>query len=438
MSPAGKPLPVVRVVAALWRRDGRVFLAQRPEGKHHAGLWELPGGKQELGERAAVALAREAREELGVAWAVGPEWAQTEERSAARRVVMRIFQVSGSAQPQGLEGQKIGWFTADELEDLPMPPMDGGLRKRLQAELRAPATALWQQSFAWVHGIGVRMEQALWRAGIADHQGFLSYFEEHPALDGVLGREQVVRLRQALAADAGRDRSTRWAEVAARPRWRLLEAWSDVTAALGFECDATGTPTVMGVAESPEDFCAYMAEPMVQRWLERASELLPGRWTPTGPTTGILDGRPLRLAAFEEAPQAIRSDGMLLVFGGRKFDVAMMRKVYDGLPIPERVADLLDLARRARLRGGLKAVERRLGLRRPERIADLRGRDAITLWGRAQADDAQGLWAMADLLAYNRADTVNLFAVREGLLLAVAERLALPDWYRRFEALEAR
>ena len=45
---------------------------------------------------------------------------------------------------------------------------------------------------------------------------------------------------------------------------------------------------------------------------------------------------------------------------------------------------------------------------------------------------------MADLLACNRADTVNLFAVREGLLLAVAERLALPDWYRRFEALETR
>ena len=47
--------------------DGRVLLAQRPEGKSLAGLWEFPGGKLEAGERPEDAIVRELREELGVA-----------------------------------------------------------------------------------------------------------------------------------------------------------------------------------------------------------------------------------------------------------------------------------------------------------------------------------------------------------------------------------
>ena len=44
--------------------DGRVLLAQRPEGKSMAGLGEFPGGKIELGETPQIALSRELKEEL--------------------------------------------------------------------------------------------------------------------------------------------------------------------------------------------------------------------------------------------------------------------------------------------------------------------------------------------------------------------------------------
>lgn len=60
-------LPVVLVVAvALVDADGRVLIAQRPEGKTMAGLWEFPGGKVEAGERPEDALIRELAEELGI------------------------------------------------------------------------------------------------------------------------------------------------------------------------------------------------------------------------------------------------------------------------------------------------------------------------------------------------------------------------------------
>src|SRR5215475_11152643 len=61
------PQPLMLVVAvALVDPDGRVLLAQRPEGKAMAGLWEFPGGKIEAGETPEQALIRELDEELGI------------------------------------------------------------------------------------------------------------------------------------------------------------------------------------------------------------------------------------------------------------------------------------------------------------------------------------------------------------------------------------
>src|SRR3954453_14310119 len=54
------------VACALIDADRRVLIAQRPEGKSLAGLWEFPGGKVEPGESPEAALIRELEEELGI------------------------------------------------------------------------------------------------------------------------------------------------------------------------------------------------------------------------------------------------------------------------------------------------------------------------------------------------------------------------------------
>lgn len=46
--------------------EGTILVCRRGEGRHHAHLWEFPGGKQEAGETAAECLARELREELSL------------------------------------------------------------------------------------------------------------------------------------------------------------------------------------------------------------------------------------------------------------------------------------------------------------------------------------------------------------------------------------
>ena len=57
---------LVRVLAAVVRRDGRVLLAQRPAHKRHGQLWEFPGGKLAAGEDCLAAARRELHEELGI------------------------------------------------------------------------------------------------------------------------------------------------------------------------------------------------------------------------------------------------------------------------------------------------------------------------------------------------------------------------------------
>jgi len=112
---------------ALIDRDGRVLLAQRPEGKSMAGLWEFPGGKVEPGETPEQALIRELHEELGIG-----TWASclapltfASHAYADFHLLMPLFACrkwQGVVQPN--EGQKLAWVRAGDLRDYPMPPAD--------------------------------------------------------------------------------------------------------------------------------------------------------------------------------------------------------------------------------------------------------------------------------------------------------------------------
>jgi len=121
-------LKLVLVVAcALVDSDGRILIAQRPEGKKLAGLWEFPGGKIEPGETPEATLVRELREELGI-----------ETKSACLapltfashgyddwHLLMPLYvcrRWEGIAQ--GREGQALKWVRARELRQYPMPPAD--------------------------------------------------------------------------------------------------------------------------------------------------------------------------------------------------------------------------------------------------------------------------------------------------------------------------
>jgi 8-oxo-dGTP diphosphatase len=117
------------VAGALLRADGRWLMHQRPPGKHHAGLWEFPGGKVEPDEIPSQSLIRELHEELGIrcdpATLVPAGFAETRVPEAGRQIVILLYTVTGwSGDPAALEGGAVGWFTPAEALALPMPPLD--------------------------------------------------------------------------------------------------------------------------------------------------------------------------------------------------------------------------------------------------------------------------------------------------------------------------
>lgn len=120
--------PVVIVVAvALVDADGRVLIAQRPEGKRNGGLWEFPGGKMEAHETPEAALIREIREELGVSLR-GKCLAPLTFASHGYddfHLLMPLYvcrRWDGDITP--LEGQKLAWTRATRLGDYPFVPAD--------------------------------------------------------------------------------------------------------------------------------------------------------------------------------------------------------------------------------------------------------------------------------------------------------------------------
>jgi 8-oxo-dGTP diphosphatase len=119
---------IVTVAAcALVDADGRVLLAQRPEGKPMAGLWEFPGGKVETGETPEQTLIRELEEELGIvvkeaclAPLTFASHTYPEFHLLMPLYVCRRWDGIVTAR----EGQKLSWVRPNRLRDYPMPPAD--------------------------------------------------------------------------------------------------------------------------------------------------------------------------------------------------------------------------------------------------------------------------------------------------------------------------
>ncbi|APO69389.1 mutator MutT protein [Rhizobium gallicum] len=134
MSETGKNILLV-AACALIDSDGRILLAQRPEGKSLAGLWEFPGGKVEPGETPEETLVRELGEELGVKTKVAclaPLTFASHSYDTFHLLMPLYVCRRYEGIPQGREGQALKWVKPMALRDYPMPPADEPLIPMLQ------------------------------------------------------------------------------------------------------------------------------------------------------------------------------------------------------------------------------------------------------------------------------------------------------------------
>lgn len=121
--------------AALFNNAGEILLAQRPEGKAMAGLWEFPGGKIEPGESPEAALCRELQEELKIEVKEGSLDPLTfaSHRYNDFHLLMPLFGVRDwVGTPEPVEGQNLAWVDPDGLDQYPAPDADLPLFRFLQ------------------------------------------------------------------------------------------------------------------------------------------------------------------------------------------------------------------------------------------------------------------------------------------------------------------
>jgi len=127
---------VLVAACALIDADGRVLIAQRPQGKSMAGLWEFPGGKIETGEQPEQSLIRELKEELGIT--------VKEECLAPLTFASHLYPDFHLLMPlyicrrwEGIvtaqEQQRLKWVRPNDLRNYPMPPADEPLISHLMA-----------------------------------------------------------------------------------------------------------------------------------------------------------------------------------------------------------------------------------------------------------------------------------------------------------------
>lgn len=144
-------------------------------------------------------------------------------------------------------------------------------------------------------------------------------------------------------------------------------------------------------------------------------------------TIGMYDGNRFTCLVkdqdLDEFPEIISQYSMIVTFFGAGFDLPMLKKRFRGLEFDQVHLDLCFAFRQIGVRGGLKKIEKQMGIARGDETDGLSGLDAIRLWREYQRGSERSL---ETLIEYNREDVVNL----ETLTNILYQKM-------RFEALKA-
>ncbi|SEO86473.1 hypothetical protein SAMN04487948_10640 [Halogranum amylolyticum] len=224
-----------------------------------------------------------------------------------------------------------------------------------------------ENSFIPVRGVGAKTERRLWEHGITHWDEF----------DGsVVGETTAGRIYDFLDEAAPRldDGDARYFDSAfpSKERWRLYENFRESTCF--FDIETTGLDATHNDVTTVT--------------FHRGDE-----------TTTLVQGDNLTAGALREQ---FDSADLVVTFNGKRFDVPFLEQSFD-LSVDVPHVDLMYPCKRLGLTGGLKQVEKDVGIDRDR--PDLSGRDAVRLWRQYErGDDA----ALETLVSYNRDDTENL------------------------------
>jgi uncharacterized protein YprB with RNaseH-like and TPR domain len=252
-------------------------------------------------------------------------------------------------------------------------------------------------TFRHVRGIGPARERALWASGCRTWEDMLSGTGSS-SLPKSLNESAKKQIKKDLSAFKKGDIRFLSGRLAPKDHWRFYRHFQEKAVFLDIETTGmdpeSSVVTVIGV-HSPKDG-----------------------------TKVFIDGYNL-----DEFTGYIGKFDILVTFNGLTFDVPFLRSAFYDLELPPAHIDLRWLARSVGLRGGLKNVERQIGISRPEEVDEISGFDAVILWKYYRKNHDEG--ALRRLVRYNLEDTVNL----EKLLAECCNRMYAAHQYLEIEPL---
>ncbi len=244
-------------------------------------------------------------------------------------------------------------------------------RARKAFELRRVGIRVLQNTFCHLPRLGETSEQRLWSAGILTWKDFLEA-QSVPRISDAKKPwfDRQLRLAQKAVFDGD---SAFFTCLPSTQAWRLWEEFGNEAAFVDIETNYRQNITVLGIAD---------AEGNVYQFVRHHN----------------LDGRAVR--------DLLRQYKLLVTFNGASFDLPIIRQYFNGVLPDVPHIDLRWAAQRAGYTGGLKRVEKALGIGRDEEVEGVTGADALQLWA---AYRNTGNETFRDLLLeYNAADIVNL------------------------------
>ena len=237
---------------------------------------------------------------------------------------------------------------------------------------RRTASPLLENSFIHIPGVGEITEQALWRQGCTCWSDALDRLSDisFGTVSTVEAADYIKRSQDAL--QNGQHQFFK-STLGLKESWRAYPHFREQCCFLDIETDG-------------------------------------GRSGKSVTTVGLHDSRGFRAFIrgidLENFRDAISHYGMIVTFFGASFDLPMLEKRFKGIRFDQIHLDLCPVLRRVGLTGGLKKIEKQMGIARPEETEGLTGYEAILLWRKYERLNDQK--ALETLIAYNREDVVNL------------------------------
>lgn len=250
-----------------------------------------------------------------------------------------------------------------------------------------------ESTFSILPGVGPETERRLWEEGILTWEDFLSR-PQVPHISPFRKPLLDAELERWLRALREKDAVFFFRHLPQREHWRLFPLFREE--ALFFDIETTGLSpyysvvTVVGLFDGRR----YVA---LVRDIDLNPEVL--------------------YEYFERAR-------LLVSFFGTRFDIPFLRRHFPALPVEKPHFDLCLAGRRVGLKGGLKRIEKALGISRDPEIEDMDGHDAVALWLSYERKGDKG--ALDLLLRYNEADVTNLLPLAEEVYRRLRERFGPP------------